>query len=212
MEWLLLAGLSEEEQQTLFRHAVRHRFGRREVIFHESGHVALRVTTPLGDRAVIRVVRPGEFFGELVLLADSPRSATAIAVEGAATRALHRSVFDDLRQTHPAVQEALSVALAGQLRRTTGALIDALFLPAAMRLWRRMRTLAELYPQEHDAVIPLTQDEIAQLAGMTRPTANRLLREAEAEGAIALSRGHVTIIDRAWIDHHAHEDTGTPTM
>lgn len=214
MDWPLFDGLSDEEQQAVVRRATRRRFGRREVIFHEGdagdavhlvehGHVALRVTTSLGDSALIRVVSPGHFFGELVLLVDAPRSATAIAIEGAVTRSLHRSQFDDLRRSHPAVQDAIGVALAREVRRTTGELIEALFIPAKLRLWRRLQALGAVYASEHETVIPLTQEEIGQLAGLTRPTTNRLLREAEAEGALALSRGHVTVIDLAWIDRRA---------
>ena len=214
MSWLLLEGLADEEQQAVLRRAIRHRFGRREVIFHEGdagdsvhlveqGHVALRVTTSLGDSAMIRIVAPGQFFGELVLLIDQPRSAAAIAIEGAVTLSLHRNVFDELRHSHPAVQDALSVALAEEIRRTTGELVEALFLPAALRLWRRMQLLTGLYASEPETVIPLTQQEIGQLAGTTRPTTNRLLREAEAEGALVLNRGRVTVVDPAWIDRHA---------
>jgi CRP-like cAMP-binding protein len=47
--------------------------------------------------------------------------------------------------------------------------------------------------------VPLTQDEIAQLAGTTRPTANRLLLEAQERGAIELARGKITVIDAEWL-------------
>jgi len=44
-------------------------------------------------------------------------------------------------------------------------------------------------------VIPLTQEDIAQLAGTTRPTANRVIRAAEAAGMVRLGRGKVEIVD-----------------
>lgn len=214
MEWTLLAGLTEPERHDVLRRTVRRRFGRREVIFHEgdagdavhlvvTGHVALRVTTPRGDAALIDVVGPGAFLGELVLLADGPRAATALAIEPVETMSLHRNVFDELRQRSPAVQAALDQVLVDTIRRATAALTDALFLPAKERLWRRVATVADTYLADSGAEVPLTQQEIAELVGLTRPTANRLLRDGEAAGAVRLGRGRFTILDRAWIDQQA---------
>lgn len=46
-------------------------------------------------------------------------------------------------------------------------------------------------------VVPLTQDDIAQLAGTTRPTTNQVLKRLEAQGVIRLARGRVEIVDVA---------------
>lgn len=48
-----------------------------------------------------------------------------------------------------------------------------------------------------DAVIPLTQEELAGLAGTSRATVNRVLREAERAGTLKLSRGKVAVLDEA---------------
>ena len=48
-----------------------------------------------------------------------------------------------------------------------------------------------------DGAIPLTQEEIAQTAGTSRATVNRVLREEEAAGAVQLGRGRTTITDAA---------------
>jgi CRP/FNR family transcriptional regulator, cyclic AMP receptor protein len=46
-------------------------------------------------------------------------------------------------------------------------------------------------------VIPLTQEDLATMAGTTRPTVNRILREVEMAGVIRLSRARVEIVDQA---------------
>ena len=43
--------------------------------------------------------------------------------------------------------------------------------------------------------VQLNQTELAELAGVTRPTANRVLRRLEAGGVVALDRGRVTVVD-----------------
>jgi CRP/FNR family transcriptional regulator, cyclic AMP receptor protein len=125
VECVLIRALPEDRRRDLLANARRRRFGRREVIFHEGdpgdsvhivtkGHVGLRVTTPLGDVATLRVVGPEGFFGELALLDPAPRSATAFAIDPAETLVIRRSEFDALRAASPAAQEALTAALAAE--------------------------------------------------------------------------------------------------
>jgi CRP/FNR family transcriptional regulator, cyclic AMP receptor protein len=57
--------------------------------------------------------------------------------------------------------------------------------------------LTDLYGRgEREVLIPLTQEDIAEIAGVTRPTVNRVLRKEQSSGTIRLSRGTITVIDR----------------
>ena len=47
------------------------------------------------------------------------------------------------------------------------------------------------------SVIPLTQEQLAEMAGTSRATVNRVLRQAEEAGAVSLSRGRIRVTDRA---------------
>lgn len=211
MDCVLLRSLPDDERRALLANARRRRFARREVVFHEGdpgdsihivtkGHVGIRATTPLGDVAVLRVLGVDDFFGELALIDPAPRSATAFAIDAAETITIRKQDFDQLRSSSDA-QDALAVALAGEIRRLAAALTEALYVPVEKRLWRRVRDLAETFVADdgETATVPLTQEEIAQLTGTTRPTANRALREGEAAGAIVLRRGAVDVVDPGWI-------------
>lgn len=192
--------------------ARRRRFRRREVIFHEgdpgealhlvdSGHVALRVTTPAGDVAMVRIVGPGEFFGELALLSDGPRSATALAIEAVETLSIARADFDELRSRLTiASGDVVAHALALEVRRLSAAHVEAMFLTADKRVYRRLASAARLFGSSTPISVPLTQDEVAQLAGTTRPTVNRLLVDAQDASAVRLSRGRIDVLDLAWLD------------
>jgi len=46
-----------------------------------------------------------------------------------------------------------------------------------------------------DGVVPLTQEDIAAMAGTSRATVNRVLREEEKLGAVALARGRTDVLD-----------------
>ena len=113
------------------------------------------------------------------MLSAGPRRGSAISLDGGETLSVHREDFEDLRATRPKINEVLTNALVREVRRLSAALIEALYVPVERRVWLRLIDLVELFGGDAPVVIPLTQDDIAQLAGTTRPTANRVLRAAE---------------------------------
>ena len=216
MDSPLLAALTDSDRQEFLQLARRRRFSRGEVIFHEgdpgdtmhliaAGHVAVRATTPLGDIAMLRVLRAGEFFGELALVSPGPRNATVAALDRVETLAIAKQQLDGLLARRPAVNVVITEALANEVRRLAAALTEALYLPSEKRVLRRLLELTVLFGTESApaAVVPLTQDELAQLAGVTRPTANRILKRAEEDGSVCVKRGKVEILDGAGLARQA---------
>jgi CRP/FNR family cyclic AMP-dependent transcriptional regulator len=205
-EWPLLEPLAPEERRRLLAAGRRRTFARREVIFHEGdpgnslhlvqrGRVAVRITTPMGDVATLAVIGPGQTFGELALLDETAtRTASVVALDRTETWALHRDQFNQLRADHPAIDRVLVDLLAGYVRRLSDHLVQALYLPADRRVARRVLDLADVYSDQRD--IPLTQEDLASLAGTSRATVNRVLGELERAGALVVARGRVTVLDR----------------
>jgi CRP-like cAMP-binding protein len=209
MEWLLLRGLSVSEQQALLAVAIPRRYRRGEVVFHEgdlgdsvhllaTGRVAVRTTTPDGDSVTYAVAGPGEAFGELALLsADHRRTATVVALEDTETLALRREQFERVRTRHPGVDRMLVEILAARVRRLSAHLVEALYVPVDKRVVRRLLVLCRQYGNGGAQVaLPLTQSELAEMAGATRPTVNKVLRTLENAEVIVLRRGAVHVLDR----------------
>jgi len=199
------------------RAAMRRRnFTKGEVIFHdgdpgetlhliEKGHVAIRRSTPLGDTVTFTILSAGDTFGELALLrSHSYRAATAIALEPTTTLSLGKAKLDELRSHGPAVDRFLQAALAAQVESLSARLLEALYCTADKRILRRLTDLADIYgPNATDTPIPITQEDLASLAGTTRPTVNRLLKGLEGEGLLTLGRGSVTLHDLPTIARRA---------
>lgn len=187
------------------------------------GRVAVRASTPMGDVATFAMLGPGEFFGEQALMRRRQcRTATIVALEALETLMVRRTTFEQLRRAQPSVERFLTEVLAAQVRRLSIHLLEALFLPADRRIARRLIALAHQYDEggaataggrdaRDDAatelgtpiVIPLTQEELASLAGTTRPTVNRVLRELEGRNALRLRRGRIELIDLRAIHQRA---------
>jgi CRP/FNR family transcriptional regulator, cyclic AMP receptor protein len=204
MDWPLLAGIPEEDVRVLLTIARRRTFGKGEVVFHRDdpadslhlvvrGRFGARVLTPLGDSVLVDVLGPGQSFGELALLVpDAKRSATVEALEAGETRSIFRDDFAVLQREHPAVKDVLLRLLAEQLRRSTDRVVEAHHVDAETRVRRRLVELASTY---EGGVVPLTQEDIAAMAGTSRATVNRVLREEARLGAVALARGRTTVLD-----------------
>lgn len=204
----LLESVPRAERRQLLAGATRRRFARNEVVFHEGdtgdsvyvidkGRVAVRVTTPLGDTATLSILGSGDSFGELALVdPEARRTATAIAVEPTETRRLTRAQFDALRAELPAVDRFLVELLAAQVRRLSGRLLEALYVPTETRVLRRLGDLTSSYGAgAGPATITVTQEDLATMAGTTRPTVNRVLKDAERRGELRVERGRIIMLD-----------------
>jgi CRP-like cAMP-binding protein len=146
----------------------------------------------------IAIRGPGESFGEMALVADQPRrSATVAALEDAETMSVYKVDFDHVRARHPSVDRILLRFLTNEVRVLNERLLEALYVPVEKRVRRRLVELAALYGGGERAVIRLTQETIAELAGATRPTVNQVLRDEEKRGTIELGRGRIDVIDVA---------------
>lgn len=207
--WDLLAPLSDRQRQEVLRAARPRAFRRGEVVFHEgdpgetlhlvrSGRLAVRVAIPSGDTATLSVVSPGDVFGELALLSEShTRTATVVALEHSETLALSRRDFVELRRQHPGVEQLLVEMLARRVDELSQSLLEAMYVGVDRRVIRRLLDLADAYRNGPDGVvtIPLTQEDLAGMAGATRPTVNQVLQRLVATGCVALGRGKIELLD-----------------
>lgn len=217
MDWPLLADLPGDDVRELLSVARRRTFQKGEVVFHRDdpaeslhlivrGRFAARVATQVGDSVLLEVLGPGQAFGELALLLPGERrSATVSALEDGETRSVFRDDFARLQQGHPGVKDVLLRLLAEQVRRTSDRIVEAHHVDADTRVRRRLCELAEIYGDSAgNAVVPLTQDDLASMAGTSRATVNRVLRDEERRGAVALQRGKVTLLDPGEVARRCH--------
>ncbi len=215
MEWALLESLSEPDRRAVLARCRRQRYNRNEVVFREGeigdcvhllakGTVAVRVSTPSGDVATLDVLRPGEAFGEQALVGDNDRrSATIVALERTETMRLTREDFVKLLADQPNTGRLLVAMLDERLRATSQSLLQALYLPADARVFRQLGRLAAIYTELGSDSIPVTQDDLATMAGTTRQTVNRVMRQAQDDGLLRLARGKVEITDAARLARRA---------
>ena len=217
MHWPLLSPLGDEERQRLLSTTQRRAFQRGEVLVREgdpsdslhlvsAGRLAVRVTTPRGDTATLKVLSRGDYFGEVSLLdgREARRTASVVALEPAETHSLSAKAFRDLREHHPQVQTLVLSLMARRIEELSDRLVEAMYSSLDERVVRRLLELATVYAEgPGPVVIPLTQDHLAELVGAARPSVNVVLQRLVAQRVIELGRGRITLLDRAALERKA---------
>jgi CRP-like cAMP-binding protein len=209
----ILSALSAEARESLLDRCRRRQFVRGAYLVYEGdpgdslhlitkGRVAVLVGGAEGNPFAVALMGPGDFFGEQALLnARAVRSATIQALEPTETLVVNRSDFEDLRRQHPEVDRLLIGVLAQMVDRLTRQVAELTEIPGTVRVYRRIVALAELYGSDGEMApsdpveIPLTQDQLASLAGVHLRLTSRVLGEARAAGLLDTNKGRVVIKD-----------------
>jgi len=210
-----LGSVGEDERAAILKVAVRRRYARGEVVFHQGDlgdtfHIVLRglltarTVTPLGQVVTLNLFPVDAVFGELALLSvDARRAATVAALERSETLMIRRKDFADLRRRNPRMDAFLVAVLASRNRALSEHLTDLLFSPADERVYRRLLLLTDVATPGGSEWVKVTQEDVGSLAGTTRATVNRALRAAADAGTIELARGRFRILDRDALERRA---------
>lgn len=207
--------LPQEEITELAILLVMRRFTHGQVIFHHGdpggllyiisqGKVKISHSTQDGQEALLAILGAGDFFGELALLDDSPRSATAEALETTETLTLHREDFRHYLTNNPDFAMHVLQTMAKHIRRLNSQLSDIFFLDLAGRLARTLLRLADKHGKEVDESImidlALTQTDLAEMTGATRVSINKTLGRFRRSGWVKFEGRRFSICDRAALE------------
>ncbi len=206
----LFGDLSTEELDELSSHLRRQRYAKGDPIFFcgdpgsslyivESGRVKIGLTADDGREAILSLMGPGSFFGELALLDGEPRSADASALEACQLLVLQRDDFARFLEARPQVTTRLLAVVSRRLRANAQTMQDAAFLDVAARLARTLLNLADGHGQTEEGgvrILPkLTQTELAGMIGASRESVNKWLAFYERQKLIRLNRGQIMVLE-----------------
>ena len=212
----LFSRLSEDELGDLSGRMRTRGFRRGEVIFRKDdlathlylvleGAVKIALPGEFGQEALVALMRPGDFFGELALFDRSPRSASAVALEDARAALLAGEDFLAFLERHPSAVRVVLETLARTIRRLSDRVEHLTFLDVPSRVAKYLLDLAqagaapaagradgtEAPPLE----VSLTQDELAAFVGASRVSVNRVLGDLERRDIVSVRRRRIAIKD-----------------
>lgn len=155
-----------------------------------------------GREVILGVLGPGEYFGELSLIDDRPRSAHVIAMEDSNLLVLRREDFRRRVESSPNVAWALLTELSRRLRRADDKIGGLVLLDVPGRIARLLLDLAE--ESGTDAIEKsLTHQTIAQMIGASRETVSRAMKEFQDAGWINVERRRIALANRAALEQRA---------
>ena len=154
-----------------------------------------------GRRVLLTLTGPGTWMGQLAAFDNQPRSATAAAVVTTDLLAIPAPDFVALIRGHADLADDLLRWAAARMRTLTDQLVEAAAGSAAARVAARLIELsAMIHPNVDGPVeirLPITQEELAQWAGLSREGAVGGLRELREAGLIETGRMRVTLLEPA---------------
>ena len=168
----------------------------------ESGRVALQLPSERGDVLTLRLLGPGDFFGEISLLDDEPWYGDATAVDDCQLLLLAKRDFLRVLDRYPSVGKRLLRIICKRLRHNASFARDLAFLDVPTRLARVLVALVESEgwgwtgdERSHDShLVEITQSALAAHVGATRESINKWLGYYERRGYISCKREGVVVL------------------
>ena len=160
------------------------------------GAMRVGAVSETGKEALLTLIEPPYWFGEISLFDGLPRTHDAFADSASTLLLLPQAGLLALLEREPQHWRDFALLMSHKLRLAFIALEDMSLLPAAPRLARRLLLIAENYGEsEPRRVLQLAQEQLALMLGLSRQTTNQILKDLEARGALRLTYGEIEITD-----------------
>jgi CRP/FNR family transcriptional regulator/CRP/FNR family cyclic AMP-dependent transcriptional regulator len=207
----LFSGLDSTDMKTLMGVITRRKYPKEAVIFFEhdpgdamfmiiTGRIKVTILSDDGREIILSMLSDNDFFGEMALLDNEPRSATAIAVQETEVAVLYQKDFLSIVEKRPRVLINLLSALSARLRKANHqigslALLDVYGRVAGVLLEMARENGVRLKDGRIRFRRP-THQEIANMIGATRETVSRTISDLHRQGYIEISGKNVIIQDQ----------------
>lgn len=172
-----------------------------------AGQVRLTKVSADGREHILRVLGPGATFNDVAVFDGGPNSDGAVAAGASTVGFIPKAAMSALIERHPEVARAALKLLSGR-QRTLGSLVEDLALRdvtarVAGLILGCIGHREHIVEHAHDACSRITHQEIASMVGSVREVVQRALKELEREGAIAVERRGLRVLDPAKLERAA---------
>lgn len=172
----------------------------------QSGRIEISFITELGRKIVLNQIPPGHCFGEIGMVDTLERTASAVALEETTLFPVLRATFMEAVRRNPQLAINLMDILCERLRWVSDSVEEYALHALDLRLARRLLVLHKNFG-DADQSVRITQNELADFAGATRESTNKILMQWKADGVVDVSRGRIFLTDLTKLDRIAHGET-----
>ncbi|MFM9928117.1 Crp/Fnr family transcriptional regulator [Variovorax sp. H27-G14] len=215
--------LADDVQQRLLAVAHRRTLARGESLFSKGsapdalfgvvgGSLRVSVVAPGGREAVIAMLEPGHWFGEVSLLVGLERVYDTCAVDTTEMAVVSAADFHRLVAEHPDVHMAFTRLVCMRLRQALAWIDDVILMPLPVRLAHRLLTLdahGQAPGNGEDGggggtLLGVSQEDLSFMLGVSRQSVNRQLKLWEEDGTLRVRYRSIELLSRTQLEQHAN--------
>ena len=203
----LFASFSDQQIVTLLNYVQHRSFTRHVYVMHAgeetdsiyivlSGKVKVVITDDQGREVILGFMGPQEFFGEMGILDDQPRSASVYTLEPCEMLRVSKGAFMNCLKEHSEVAMLVIRNLVKRLRAADRKIESLALVDVSGRVARLLIDMAQEIDGKLVVVRVPAKQEIARMIGASREMVSRVVKELELRGLIRIERRSLVIVDR----------------
>lgn len=160
-----------------------------------SGRLKVMMSDAEGKEVILSILGPGEFFGEMGLIDDEPRSATVVTIEPCELLSIAKRDFKKCLADNFEMAMAVMRGLVRRLREADRKIGSLALLDVYGRVARLLLDMAENVDGEKVVTKRLPKQDIAKMIGASREMVSRVMKDLQTGGYIEMRGSTIVVRD-----------------
>ncbi|HEX9182613.1 MAG TPA: cyclic nucleotide-binding domain-containing protein, partial [Burkholderiales bacterium] len=160
-----------------------------------SGRLKVMMSDEDGKEVILSILGPGEFFGEMGLIDDAPRSASVVAIEACELLAINRRDFKKCLAENFEMAMAVMRGLVRRLREADRKIGSLALLDVYGRVARLLLDMSETVDGQKMVTKRLPKQDIAKMIGASREMVSRVMKDLQMGGYIEMRGSTIVLRD-----------------
>jgi len=160
-----------------------------------SGRLKVMMSASDGKEVILSILGPGEFFGEMGLIDDEPRSASVVTIEPCELLAIAKRDVKECLLENTDMAMAVRRGLVRRLREADRKIGSLALLDVYGRVARLLLDMAENVNGEKVVTKRLPKQDIAKMIGASREMVSRVMKDLQTGGYIEMRGSNIVLRD-----------------
>jgi CRP/FNR family cyclic AMP-dependent transcriptional regulator len=160
-----------------------------------SGRLKVMMGDADGKEVILSLIGPGEFFGEMGLIDDSPRSASVVAIEPCELLSITKRDFKKCLQENFEMAMTVMRGLVRRLREADRKIGSLALLDVYGRVARLLLDMSENVNGQKIVTKRLPKQDIAKMIGASREMVSRVMKDLQMGGYIEMRGSTILLRD-----------------
>jgi len=160
-----------------------------------SGRLKVMMSDSDGKEVILSILGPGEFFGEMGLIDDEPRSASVVTLEPCELLSIAKRDFRKCLAENFEMSMAVMRGLVRRLREADRKIGSLALLDVYGRVSRLLLDMAEIVNGEKIVTKRLPKQDIAKMIGASREMVSRVMKDLQVGGYIEMRGSSIVLRD-----------------